>query len=134
MQRSLQIAFRNMNPSDAVEADVRERVGRLERFYDRITGCRVVIQAPHRHHYKGKLYDVRIDIDVPGEDIVVQRSGPENQAHEDIYVAVRDAFAAATRRLQDHVRRIGGHVKLHEAPQHGRVVRGEGHGKHRVVG
>jgi cold shock CspA family protein len=123
MQRTLQIVFRNMDPSEAVEADVRERAERLERFYDRITGCRVVVQAPHRHHYKGKLYDVRIDIDVPGEAIVVQRSGPENQAHENVYVAVRDAFSAATRRLQDHVRKVGGRVKAHEAAEHGRVVR-----------
>lgn len=123
MQRPLQIAFRNMDPSDAVEADVRDRVDRLERFCDRITGCRVVVQAPHRHQSKGKLYEVRIEIDVPGEAVVVQRSGPENHAHEDVYVAVRDAFDAATRRLQDHVRRIGGYVKSHETPEHGRVVR-----------
>ncbi len=123
MQRPLQIAFRNMEPSEAVEADIRERVERLERFYDRITGCRVVVEAPHRHQHKGKLYDVRIDIDVPNEAIVVQRSGPENQAHEDVYVSVRDAFGAATRRLQDYVRRAGGRVKVHEAPMHGRVIR-----------
>ncbi len=106
MQRALQVAFRNMDASEAVEADIRERVDRLERFCDRITGCRVVVEAPHRHHHKGNLYDIRIDIDVPGEEIVVKRSGPENQAHEDIYVAVRDAFGAATRRLQDHVRKV----------------------------
>jgi ribosomal subunit interface protein len=123
MEIPLQVAFRNMDPSAAVETDVREKVGRLERLYDRITGCRVVIEAPHRHHRKGKLYDVRIDITVPGEAIAVRRSGPENQAHEDVYVAVSDAFAAAARRLQDHVRKATGHVKTHAAPLHGTVVR-----------
>jgi ribosomal subunit interface protein len=123
MRIPLQISFRNMDASDAVEADIRDKVGRLDRFYERITGCRVIVEAPHRHRHKGNLYDVRIDITVPGEEIVVQRSGPENQAHEDVYVAVRDAFNAATRRLQDHVRKATGHVKTHEVPAHGTVVR-----------
>ena len=123
MQIPLQISFRNMDASDAVEADIRDKVGRLDRFYERITSCRVIVEAPHRHHRKGNLYDIRIDITVPGEEIVVQRSGPENQAHEDVYVAVRDAFNAATRRLQDHVRKATGHVKTHEVPVHGTVVR-----------
>ena len=100
MQIPLQISFRNMDASEAVEADIRDKVGKLERLYDRITGCRVIVEAPHRHRHKGNLYDVRIDITVPGEEIVVQRSGPENRAHEDVYVAVRDAFNAATRRLR----------------------------------
>lgn len=111
MQIPLQISFRNMDASDAVEADIRDKVGRLDRFHERITSCRVIVDAPHRHHHKGKLFDVRIDITVPGEEIVVQRSGPENHAHEDVYVAVRDAFNAPTRRLQDHVRRTTGRVK-----------------------
>jgi ribosomal subunit interface protein len=123
MQIPLQISFRNMDASDAVEADIRDKVGRLDRFYERITSCRVIVEAPHRHHHKGNLYDIRIDITVPGEEIVVQRSGPENQAHEDVYVAVRDAFNAATRRLQDHVRKTTGRVKAHEVPVHGTVVR-----------
>jgi ribosomal subunit interface protein len=123
MQIPLQVSFRNMDPSSAVEADVREKAARLERFHERITSCRVIVEAPHRRHHKGKLYEVRIDITVPGEEIVVQRSGPENQAHEDIYVAVRDAFNAATRRLQDHVRRMAGQVKTHAVPLHGHVVR-----------
>jgi ribosomal subunit interface protein len=123
MQIPLQISFRNMDASEAVEADVREKAARLSQFYERITSCRVVIDAPHHHHHKGNLYDVRIDLTVPGEEIVVQRSGPENQAHEDVYVAVRDAFNAATRRLQDHVRKTTGRMKSHEVPVHGTIVR-----------
>lgn len=114
MQIPLRIAFLNMSRSEAVEADVRKRAARLERFFDHITGCRVVIEAPHRHHRHGKLYDVRIDICVPGMEILVSRNGPHNQAHEDVYVAVRDAFEAATRKLQDYVRVMRGDVKTHE--------------------
>lgn len=113
MQIPLQISFRNMDPSPAVEDRVRKKAAKLERFHDRIVGCSVVIEAPHRHQHKGKLYTVRLDISVPGKDIVVGRAGPIDQAHEDVYVAIRDAFNAAVRQLEDHARRMRGDVKTH---------------------
>jgi cold shock CspA family protein/ribosome-associated translation inhibitor RaiA len=123
MQLPLQITFRHMDPSPAVEAAIRKRAEKLDRFSDRITACRVVVEAPHKHQRKGKLYSIRIDLSVPGEEIPVTHNGPENHAHEDIYVAIRDAFNTASRLLEDHVRRIRGAVKVHEAPLHGKVVR-----------
>lgn len=105
MQFPLEISFRNMDPSPAVEARIREKAAKLERFHDRIIGCTVVVEAPHRSQHKGKLYSVRLDISVPGKDIVVDRAKPVDHAHEDVYVAVRDAFSAATRRLEDQVRK-----------------------------
>lgn len=122
MQIPLQISFQGMDPSPAVEARIREKAAKLERFHDRIIGCNVVVEAPHRHHRHGKLYNIRIDLSVPGKDVFVGRSGPLNHAHEDIYVAIRDAFNAAGRQLQDHVRRARGDVKAHEAPEHGRIT------------
>jgi ribosomal subunit interface protein len=121
MQIPLQISFRNMDPSPAVEARIRERAAKLERFHGRITGCTVVVEAPHRHHHKGKLYTVRIDIGVPGKNVVVDRGKPINHAHEDVYVAVRDAFDAAVRRLEDQTRKMRGSVKAHAAPVHGKI-------------
>lgn len=121
MQIPLQISFRGIDHSDAVEADLRERAGRLEQFYGRITGCRVVVEAPHARHRKGKLYHVRIDLTVPGAEIVVGRDPGLHHAHEDIYVAIRDAFDAARRQLEDHVRRARGDTKRHDVPPHGRV-------------
>lgn len=109
----VQISFRNMDPSPAVEARIQEKVTKLEHLYDRIVGCEVTVEAPHRHHHKGKLYNVRIDISIPGNDVHVRHTGPLNQAHEDIYVAIRDAFDAATRQLEDHIRRMRGDVKSH---------------------
>jgi ribosomal subunit interface protein len=94
-----------MDSSAAVEARIRELAGRLERFYDRITSVHVVVQAPHRSQQKGRLFEVHIQMRVPGEEIVVNRERPYNHAHEDLYVAVRDAFAAMERRLEDFVRR-----------------------------
>jgi ribosomal subunit interface protein len=123
MQIPLQISFDGVDPSPAVEARIREKAARLERFHDRIVGCKVVVEAPHRHQHKGKLYNVRIDISVPGKDVFVGHSGPQNHAHEDVYVAIRDAFDAAGRLLEDHARRMRGDVKTHIAPGHGKVVR-----------
>ncbi|MGI8724925.1 MAG: HPF/RaiA family ribosome-associated protein [Methyloceanibacter sp.] len=116
MQAPLNISFRNMDPSEAVETRIREKAEKLERLCDRIVSCEVVVEAPHRNHHKGKLYDVRINLSVPGEDINVGRTGPQNHAHEDVYVALRDAFAAATRQLEDHVRKMRGEVKTHTNP------------------
>jgi ribosomal subunit interface protein len=121
MQIPVQLSFRGIAHSDAVEASIRERAEKLEQFYDRITSCRVVVETPHAHHRKGRLYHVRIDLTVPGREIVVGRDPAAHHAHEDVHVAIRDAFDAARRQLQDHVRKDRGDVKSHEAPRHGRV-------------
>jgi ribosomal subunit interface protein len=116
MQIPLQISFRNMDPSPAVEERIRKKAAKLERFNDRIIGCSVVVEAPHRHHHKGKLYSVRVDVSVPGKEVVVDRAKPVDHAHEDIYVAIRDAFNAAVRRLEDQARKMRGNVKSHPTP------------------
>lgn len=108
MQIPLELTFHNMDRSDAVAQKVEERAAKLERYFDRIIGCRVVVEAPHKHHHKGSVYEVRIDITVPGKEIVVNRGGAHNHAHEDVYVAVRDAFNAADRQLEDHARKARG--------------------------
>lgn len=118
----LQISFRNMDPSPAVEERIRKKAAKLERFNDRIIGCTVVVEAPHRHHHKGKLYNVRVDISVPGKDVVVDHAKPIDHAHEDVYVAIRDAFDAAARRLEDQARKMRGSVKSHAAPPHGKIA------------
>jgi len=109
----LQITIRDLPHSESVEAAIREKAEKLEQFYDQIMGCRVMVESPHRHRHKGKLYHVRIDLTVPGNEIVVKRNPPEHSSHEDIYVAIRDAFNAAQRRLQDYVRRRRGEIKNH---------------------
>jgi ribosome-associated translation inhibitor RaiA len=104
MKLPLQISFRGMDTSPATEALIRERAEKLDRFHDRITGCRVVVEASHRHQRKGRLYHVRVDLTVPGHEIVVGRERDDDHSHEDIKVAVRDAFDAARRQLEDHLR------------------------------
>jgi ribosome-associated translation inhibitor RaiA len=118
VQQALQIAFRGMDPSPAVEARIRELADRLEHSFHRITSCHVVVQAPHRHH-QSALYDVRIRIHVPGTDIVVNGDGIQDHAHEDVFVALRDAFDAVERKLgsraprRDHrMRRVANRQSL----------------------
>jgi cold shock CspA family protein/ribosome-associated translation inhibitor RaiA len=119
MKQPLQINFRDIPPSDAVEAKVRQKAEKLDEFYDQIMACRVMIEAPHGHHHKGRLYHVRIDLTVPNDELIINRDPKDHHAHEDVYVAIRDAFKAARRKLQDYARIQRGDVKNHEVPSHG---------------
>ena len=99
MEIPLQITFRNISPSDAINANILERYEKIERFADQITSCRVIVEIPHKHKHKGYLYKVSIDITLPGEEIVSNRHSDKHHAHEDVYVAIRDAFDATKRQL-----------------------------------
>lgn len=121
MKLPLQITFRNMEPSEMMEQNIRERAEKLDQFYDQIMSCRVMVEAQHRHHHQGNVYHVRIDMTVPGDELVVSQDPGMDHAHEDIYVAIRDAFDAARRQLEDFGRRHRYQVKSHETPAHGRV-------------
>lgn len=123
MQLPLQITFRHMASSDAVAARIRERAAELERFFDRIISCRVVVECRHPRHQQGNLFRVRIDLKVPGREIAVGRDPAAHHAHEDVYVAIRDTFDATRRLLEDHGRERRGEVKLHAVPDHGRITR-----------
>jgi ribosomal subunit interface protein len=114
MQIPLQITFRNIDSSAAVEDSVREHAAKLEEFHTSVTRCRVIVETQHRRHRKGNVYRVRIELTVPGAEIPVSHDPERDHAHEDVYVAIRDAFDAARRRLQDRVRRDQGEVKFHE--------------------
>ncbi len=105
MRTELQVTFRGIPHSDAVEAKIRERASRLDRFYQNITGCHVVVESPHNHHKKGKLYRVSVHVDVPGDELIVNREHSADHAHEDLYVAVRDAFDAMVRQLEHYLGR-----------------------------
>ncbi len=122
MNLPLQIAFRNMPPSEAVERAIEKHMESLGRFSGRIMGCRVVVEARHHRHHQGNLFHIRIGMTVPGREIVVSREPALHQAHEDVYVAFRDAFEAVGRRLQDYERRHRRQVKAHDVPPRGRIA------------
>ena len=122
MQLPIEVTFRGMDSSEAMEAKIRERAEKLERYHHQIMSCRVVVEAPHKHHHKGKIYHVSLDVTVPGSELVVNRDPGDNHAHEDAYVAIRDAFDAMERKLQSFARKKRGDVKVHEEEGYGRVA------------
>lgn len=117
MQVNPQITFRNMESSEALETAVRDKIAKLEEYYDQITACRVTVEEPHRSHHQGKLFSVHINVTLPQGEVVVSHDPQDNHAHEDVYVAVRDAFNAAYRQLEDYQRRQRGDVKGHSLPK-----------------
>lgn len=122
MQLPLEITFRNMDPSPALENNIREKADKLDRYYDRIMACRVALESQHKHHHKGNIYHCRIDLTVPGKELVVSREPHKDHSHEDPYVAVRDAFDAMRRQLEAFARQQRGDVKTHEEHPMGQVV------------
>ena len=124
MKLPLQISFHNLDRSETIENRIREEAAQLDEFCDRIMSCRVVVDVPHRHQTTGNVYQIRIDIKVPGEEIAVTHEPAEHDPHyENANVAIRDVFDSAVRRLEDYVRRQRKDIKHHEAPAHGRVAR-----------
>ena len=121
MQIPLQITFRHMDSSAAVEDRIRDEAAKLDQFYNQIMSCRVVVEAPHAHHHKGNLYHIGIDLKVPGKKLVAGRGHGQDHAHEDIYVTIRDAFNGMQRQLEDHLRLQHDKVKKHEPPPHGYI-------------
>lgn len=119
MQTPLQVTFHNMATSAAVESDVRGWTDELETIFDGITECQVLIDLPHQHHQQGRLFRVRIDLHVPGKHIIVGRSPDEDRSHENVHVAIRDAFEAAIRQLDEYVGRrkaeAGPHARVHSS-------------------
>ena len=113
----LQISSRNLSLSDAAMETIKQKAEKLETFCSQVMSCRVMVEAPHRHKSHGMLYNVRLDITVPGSELVVRR-----EPNEDLYVAIRDAFDAARKQLTNFSRRRKGEVKKHVAVPTGRVT------------
>ena len=119
MQAPIQLTFRGFPHSDAVEANIREKASKLEHYYPHIQRCIVVVESQHHSHHQGTLYDVIIEVIVPDKDIVVNQSKHNNQSHEDVYIAIRDAFDAAKRQLEDYARVRRGETKSHQVTSRG---------------
>jgi ribosome-associated translation inhibitor RaiA len=108
MQLPLQVAARGVELESGTEALIRQYAEKIERYYDRVTGIRVMVDVPQRQMGEPIMYNVRFDITVPGGELVVKR-----QPHPELHTAIQRAFDAARRRLQDYVRRQRGDVKAH---------------------
>ena len=133
MTRPLQVTFRNMAVAPVLEEEVRARAAWLETFYSEIVGCRVLIEFPHRHQTKGRPVHIRVELSVPGEDLVVNQETTRHFTfgdalseiahrtlagqpdHRDVVIAIHDAFDVARRRLEDFARRQRSDVKTSRA-------------------
>lgn len=113
MQAPVNITFRSMDPSPAVEESIKHWADRLDHCYDRIERCAVIIEQPHRRHHQGNTFQVHVYVTIPDRTIAITRDPGVDHSHEDVYVAVADAFRAARRQLQDCTRIRRGDVKLH---------------------
>lgn len=130
-----QITFHGLQPSESLERDVRERIDWLEQFYPGVIGCRVRLEVPHRHQSHGRHMHVHIEMTVPGgppilvtheptlqpalkdvEEAATHKDNEIGAVHRYARVAIREAFDAARRRLQDFAREQRGDVKTHQQP------------------
>lgn len=117
MKIPLQITAHNLELSEAAKTDITEKAEKLDKFYNQIMRCRVVVEVPHRHSHEGILFNVHIYMTVPGAELLVKR-----EPNEDLNVAIRDAFNAARRKLEDFARKQRRDVKHHEEAPHARIT------------
>jgi ribosomal subunit interface protein len=110
MIKPVEVVFHGIERSNAVEEHVRDEVAKLERLHPQVSSCRVTIGLPHNRQQQGKRFDVRVELAVPGKELVVNRT----PGQEDMYAALRDAFDVARRQLDDHARAQRGEVKHHQ--------------------
>lgn len=115
MDAPFQVTFKGVPHSDAIESAILDRAANLEAVFPRIIKGKAVVESPHKHHHKGKHFNVRIDLAVPGKVLIVNRDPTPRAEHSDAYVAIRDAFAAAERVLHEYARKRRGDVKRHKA-------------------
>lgn len=109
----VKLDFKNIHPIEDLTDVVNENVERLEKVFDRITSCHVVVSLPHRSHVHGNIFHIHIDLHIPGSTIAVTREPEKDDSHDDPYFAVREAFKTAKRQLQTHVDKMRTEARRH---------------------
>lgn len=124
MQVPLDISFQNCEPSETIKSEIERCAKRLEKFHEHITACHVTVTAPTTRHREGNVFSIHIRVAIPQhKDVIVTKTHGDVPAHEHISVAIKDAFAAAQRQIEDAARDMRGQVKRHEEQAHGRIAR-----------
>ena len=124
MQVPVEIAFQHCEPSEEIRSAIAKQAQRLERFSDRITSCRVVVSGPQTRHRRGDLFQIDLRIAMPQQkDVIVGKTHGDVAEHEHVLVAIREAFDAAVRKIEDAERDMRGQVKQHVVEDHGRVTK-----------
>lgn len=122
MQFPPEIAFRGFEPDEWLKDAVHREIERLDDYFDRIVGCRVMVELPHQRREEGNPYHVRIELSVPGRNLVVSRSPKARERERETQMSALDeAFGAIRRRLEDYARELRGDVKRKQEQAHGRV-------------
>lgn len=140
MSNKLQITFRGLDQSEFIKGEIEDRVEKLHQFFEHIQSVRVTIESPHNHSSKGNIYQVQIIIHVPGKEIVINKGKDNHQEHEEMSIAIRDAFDTADRQLQEYSRKLRGDIKTpseSDGRQHGLISKlfpEEGYGFIEVAG
>jgi ribosome-associated translation inhibitor RaiA len=96
-----EIAFRHVEPTAALKSITHESIDSLEKVHPRLTSCRVMVEETSRG-----VPHIRLDIGVPGGDLVVNREAPDDPASRNLPSAVHDAFDVARRQLREQHKRI----------------------------
>jgi ribosomal subunit interface protein len=117
MELPVQITARDIDLTETIKAEILEKAAKLDKFYGQIMRCRVVVESPRRHQHEGKMYSVHVIMTVPGGELITKR-----EVDKDLYVAIRDSFRAARRKLEDFAREQRGDVKTHEEQPRGRIT------------
>lgn len=118
MQQPIQITFKDLPQTNELAEIITEKTEKLEQFFENIISCHVVIEQTQKHKTQGKLNNVRINLGVPGKELIVTHNEREN-----LHVAIRDAFDSLRRQLEDYARKMHGDVKPHARVLHGKIVR-----------
>lgn len=116
----LEITFRDIENTEAIEAKIRSKAEKLSHLYDRITYCRVTVEAVQKNKHQGKEFQANIELDVPGKVLIVNNNSHRN---EDLYIAIRDSFNAMKRQLEEYVEKLRGNKKAHQHHLTGKIVR-----------
>jgi len=118
MQQPVQITFKDLKSSEEISTLIHDKASKLEQFFENIISCHVVIEQTQKHKNQGKLHNIRVNLGVPGKELVVT-----NNERENVYIAIRDAFDNLRRQLEDYARIMHGETKLHDDFIHGKVIR-----------
>ena len=115
MQAPIEIAFQHCEPTEEIQAEIAKQAKRLEKFSDRLTSCHVAIVGPQTRHRQGELFKIDIQIAMPEHhDVMVTRARGDAPEREHPLVAIREAFDAAVRQIEDVTRDMRGQVKDHQ--------------------
>lgn len=113
MKLPVQLTFRHTDESEPIKRLILKETQNLEHYFQNIMGCRVLVEKPHRHHQKGNLFRVRINLTIPGKELVTGRSPRQNSSYEDVYTAIHTAFREVKRQLLDEVKILRRETKKH---------------------